>query len=218
MDAELRFHLESYAADLIRNGVPRDEALRRARIEFGGLEHAKEECRDARGITLFESFFQDLRFGVRTFCKSPAFTAVAILTLLLGIGANAAIFGLVDSALLRAVPFRDPDRLVHIWTIGADGDSHTPSPAQYTAIQKTSGSFENISGIGWADYFYGADESTWQSLSGLLASPNWLPTLGIQPSLGRNFLDRRTRRRRDARLWLLANAIPRRPSHHRQAN
>jgi predicted permease len=202
MDAELRFHLETYTDDLIRSGVPRDEAFRRAQLEFGGLERAKEECRDARGITLFESFFQDLRFGARTFCKSPAFTSVAILTLALGIGANAAIFGLVNSALLRAEPFRDPDRLVHIWTIGDDGDSHTPSPAQYTAIQETSASFENVSGIGWADYFYGADESTWQTLSGLVVSPNWLPTLGIQPFLGRNFLEQEQTAGQDAVVML----------------
>jgi putative ABC transport system permease protein len=187
MDAELRFHLETYAGDLIRSGVPRDDAFRLAQLEFGSLERAKEECRDARGITLLESFFQDLRLAIRTFCKSPGFTAVAIFTLAFGIGANAAIFGLVDSALL-ALPFLEPDRLVHIWTTDDAGELHTPSPAQYTAIQETSASFDNISGIGWADYFYGADESTWQVLSGLLVSSNWLPTLGIQPFLGRNFL------------------------------
>lgn len=202
MDAELRFHLDTHADDLIRNGVPPDEALRRAQLEFGGLERAKEECRDARGITLFESFFQDLRFGARTFCKSPAFTAVAILTLALSIGANSAIFGLVDSALLRALPFREPDGLVHIWTTDAAGDLHTPFPAQYTALQERSASFENISGIGWADYFYGADESTWQTLSGLLVSPNWLPTLGIQPFLGRNFLEQEQTAGQDAVVML----------------
>ncbi|HJY90594.1 MAG TPA: ABC transporter permease, partial [Candidatus Acidoferrum sp.] len=202
MDAELRFHLETYADDLIRSGVPRDEALRLAQLEFGSLEHAKEECRDARGITLLESFFQDLRFAIRTVCKSPGFTAVAIFTLALGIGANAAIFGLVDSTLLRAVPFLEPDRLVHIWTTDDAGDLHTPSPAQYTAIQETSASFENISGIGWADYFYGADESTWQVLSGLLVSSNWLPTLGIQPFLGRNFLEQEETTGQDAVVML----------------
>jgi putative ABC transport system permease protein len=202
MDAELRFHLESYADDLIRTGIPRDEALRRARREFDGIERTKEECRDARGITFLESLLQDIRYALRTLRNFPAFTAIAILTLALGIGANAAIFGLVDSALLRAVPFRDPDRLVHIWTIGDDGDSHTPSPAQYTAIQKTSASFENIAGIGWADYFYGADESTWQTLSGLVVSPNWLPTLGVQPFLGRNFLEQEQTAGQDAVVML----------------
>src|SRR5260370_35574 len=137
MDAELRFHPETYADDLIRNGIPRDVAFRRAHLEFGGLERAKEECRDARGITLIESFLQDLRFGARTFRKSPGFTVIAILTLALGIGANAVIFGLVDSALLRALPFREPDRLVHIWTTDAAGDLHTPSPSDYSSLRNT---------------------------------------------------------------------------------
>ena len=202
MDAELRFHLETYADDLIRKRIPNDEAFRRAHLEFGGLERVKEECRDARGITLIESFLQDLRFGARIFRKSPGFAAIAILTLALGIGANAAIFGLVDSALLRDLPFREPDRLVHIWTTDAAGDLHTPSPAEYFALQKTSASFENISGMGWADYFYGADESTWQTLPGLLVSPNWLPTLGIQPFLGRNFLEQEQTAGQDAVVML----------------
>src|SRR5215831_10415864 len=84
MDAELRFHIEAFAEDLVRRGVPRTEALRRARIEFGGVERAKEECREARGISFIDSLFQDLRFGTRMIRKNPGFTAVAVLTL--GIG------------------------------------------------------------------------------------------------------------------------------------
>jgi predicted permease len=189
MDAELRFHIGAYAEDLIRSGVPHSQAMRRARIEFGGITLMKEECRDARGVNLVDSLIQDLRFGLRTLSKNPGFTVVAVLTLALGIGANAAIFGLVDTAFLRGLPFRQPERLLHIWTIEADGDLHTPTPTQYLTVQKESESFEQIAAAGWADYFYGADGSVLQDLPGFLVTPNWLPTLGVRPLLGRNFRD-----------------------------
>src|SRR5207253_9572460 len=187
MDAELRFHIEAFTEDSVCRGVPREEAMRRARIEFGGIERAKEECREARGVNFVESFIQDLRYGLRMLRKSPGFTTVAVLTLALGIGANTAIFGLVDSALLYSLPFRNPERLVNVWTTDAGGDTHTPLPNQYLALRKHSQAFEQVAESGWTDNFYGSGESGWQNLMGLLVSPNWLPTLGIQPLMGRNF-------------------------------
>src|SRR2546421_9069279 len=92
MDAELHFHIEAFAEDLVRNGVPREEALRRARIEFGGVERAKEECREARGISFVDGLLQDLRFGLRMMSKNPGFTAVAGLILFLSVGAHTAAF------------------------------------------------------------------------------------------------------------------------------
>src|SRR6266550_63407 len=114
MDAELRFHLEGYAEDLVRRGVPREEAMRRARIEFGGVERAKEECRDARGTNFIESLVQDLRFGQRMLCKTPGFTTVAVLTLALGIGANTAIFTLIDAVMLKSLPVASPKQLYRL--------------------------------------------------------------------------------------------------------
>lgn len=189
MDAELRFHIESRAEDLVRDGLSRAEATRLARIEFGGVERVKEEGREARGIRFFESILQDVRYGLRLLSKNPGFSIVAVLTLALGIGANAAIFGLVDSALLRGLPFQKPEQLVHVWTTDGAGEEHTPSPAEYLALRKESKAFEQVSGNGWAEFFYGDDAATWQDLTGLLVTQNWLPTRGVQPILGRNFLE-----------------------------
>lgn len=202
MDTELRFHIEAFAEDLERSGLTRDEAQRRARVEFGGVERAKEECRESRGVSFLDSLFQDLRFGLRVLRKSPGFTTAAVLTIALGIGANSAIFGLLDSAFLRGLPFHEPERLVHIWTIEADHDWHSPTPAQYQAVRDNSRSFEQVAAVGWSDYFYGADASITQDLPGALVTPNWLTTLGVQPLLGRTFSQEEQIAGRDAVVML----------------
>jgi hypothetical protein len=120
LDAELRDHVERRTADLRTAGVPEAEARRRALAEFGGLDQAKEYCRDVRGTRWLEDLVSDVRYGLRMLAASRSFTIVAILSLALGIGANTAIFTLVNSLLLRTLPVRAPERLVFI-----AGDSWT---------------------------------------------------------------------------------------------
>jgi predicted permease len=189
LDAKLRAHLEIEIEKYVAAGMPPSEAARSARLALGGLEQIKEQRRESRGTHLLESIFQDIRYALRVLRKSPGFTTVAVLTLALGIGANTAAFGLVDSAFLHALPFREPQRLVHVWTTDASGDLHTPSPTEYLALRKTSKSFEQVTGAGWVRFFYDNAQSSGQTLLGLLITPNWLPTLGIKPFLGRNFFD-----------------------------
>src|SRR5580692_5933632 len=115
MDEELRAHFENHVEKLVASGLPREEAVRRTRLEFGGYEQIKEECRDARGVSFLETLTRDVRYSLRVLRKNLGFSAVAILTLALGIGANTALFSVIDSVLLRSLPYQDPAGLVTIW-------------------------------------------------------------------------------------------------------
>ncbi|HEV3199678.1 MAG TPA: permease prefix domain 1-containing protein, partial [Bryobacteraceae bacterium] len=118
---ELQFHLEERISALKTGGLSESEAWRQARQELGGLDPVKEACRDARGTLWLESSLQDFRYAVRTLRKTPAFTLAAILTLALGIGANTAIFQLLDAVRLRSLPVAEPHRLAQIQIPGKGG-------------------------------------------------------------------------------------------------
>jgi len=111
----MRFHVDRYIEDLVLSGVPPAEAARRARQKFGSLDNVKEDCREASGLRLFDELRQDLRYAARLLRKTPGFTATALATLALCLGANLTIFAVVDAVLLRPLPFPAAGRLVSVY-------------------------------------------------------------------------------------------------------
>ena len=141
---ELQFHIAERISEFKSTGLSEDEARRRVRQEFGGIEQVKEECRDARGTLGLESTIQDLRYTVRTLRYNPGFALAAIVTMTLGIGANTAIFSAVNAALLRPLPYKQPERLVSISDI-VQGMKNWPSTyPNYLDWQRQNRSFEEI--------------------------------------------------------------------------
>ncbi len=188
MDAELRFHIEACAEELVRGGISRQEALRRAHLEFGGVERVKEEGREARGARLLDELIQDLRYGARMFRKSPAFTAVAVLTLALGIGANTAIFSVVNAVLLSPLPYANAHRLVLVKETlpNLSAEPFNVSGPDIAEIHRLNHVFEGVGGFRvWTYEFSGRGEPARVTANRI--SSDLFEVLGVQPVVGRVF-------------------------------
>jgi predicted permease len=194
MDAELRFHLETYAEDLVRSGVPRPEAVRRAHLEFGGLEQTKEVCRDARGLNLLDSLLQDIRYGLRMVRKNPGFTTVAVLTLALGIGANTAIFTVINAVMLRALPVQHPEQLVAVGNPARVHSFGTGTPRTdvfsyplYREVRDNNRVFSFVLASSNLENLRITIERGAENIKGRLVTENYFQTLGVGALLGQTF-------------------------------
>lgn len=176
LDEEFRSHVQNCADDLERSGLPRAEAERRARIKLGGHERFKEECREARGTHFLESLVQDLRFALRMLRKSPGFTGVAVLTLALGIGANTAIFSVINGILLSPLPYKNPRQLI--------GMKQNDSLLNVIDIQRQAQTFSQGGGINIEDMDYTGGAEPMQ-IRAAYVDAGFLETLGVPPMLGR---------------------------------
>jgi len=186
LEDEVAFHLEMLVEENLRAGMSPAEARLAARRAFGGVDQVKEECRDARGGRFVEWLLQDVRFGWRVLRRSPGFTLVAVLTLALGIGANAAMFGVVHAVLLKPLPFDRPDQLVAINT------TRPGVPLDWVSAPdlrdwRSSRSLGQIAGYASQSVnFTGRAEP--MRVVGMFVTTNFFATLGVRPSSGRDFV------------------------------
>ena len=191
LEAELQFHLEREIEENIIRGMTPEEARYAAIRSFGGVERVKEESRDERGIRLLEELWQDLRFGARLLRKNPGFTLVAIFTLALGIGANTAIFTVVDATLLRGLPYKDSDRLVQVWESRRIGEIKRldASYPDYLDWGQATEVIDGISGYtGWDGSFTLTGRAEPERIEGARVTASFFSVLGVTPILGRAFL------------------------------
>jgi predicted permease len=192
LSEELQYHLEQKTKEYVVSGMTPEEARHKARREFGGIEQTKEICRDTRRVSLLETLSQDVRFGLRMLRKSPGFTAVAVLTLALGIGATTAVFSLVSAILLKPLPFPNPDQIVLPELVSPPGvnlgsDYFPWSQTQFRFLAQDSHPFEAVAAF-QNDSFNLTGTDVPSFLDGFRVSAEFFPALGISPALGRGFI------------------------------
>jgi putative ABC transport system permease protein len=189
LDEELRYHIEQQTEQNIRLGMNPQEARYSARKAFGGVEQAKERSRDARGARWLEDLRQDLRYGARTLAKNPGFTAVAALTLALGIGANTAIFSVVNGVLLRPLPYKDPQRLVMVFAPRQLDQESLISSGGFTVLRNQNQVFEQVAAfLPMLDSSSITGDGDPEFLGGVTVSANLFTLLGVEARYGRTFL------------------------------
>src|SRR5262249_48913727 len=181
---ELESHLQMQVEENLRRGMSIEQARRAALLKHGGLESAKERYRDRRGIPLLESLGRDVRFGLRSLGKSPGFTAVALITLALGIGANTAIFSVVNAVLLRPLPYPEASRLVMVWATNTARGA-TEDVASYPDFEDwraQSNCFQALAAFTTRGMIIAGDGEA-QMANAVQASPGFFELLGAPPAI-----------------------------------
>jgi putative ABC transport system permease protein len=188
LDEEISFHLEKRIEECIARGMPAEEARLKVLRRFGNATLTKERTRDMDTVHWIETAARDTRYALRMLRRNPGFTVVAVLALALGIGANTAIFSVVNSVLMRPLPFEDPDRLVLLWgnVLRTNLERRGASLPDFLDWRSQSGSFEGMAAWWEATFtLYGKDEP--EHINGEVVSPGYLSLLGIEPAIGRRF-------------------------------
>ena len=187
LDEELRFHFDRQVEKYMRSGMTEEEAKRRARLAFGGHEQVKEDCREARGTAFIELTLQDAKYAFRQLWTNPTFSLVMILTLALSIGANSAIFSMINGVLLSRLPYPQPDRLVRIFLSSHDFPKFSLNPFDFLDFRARNHSFESLAAFTRGDVQLSGDGGEPVRLNGFGITSGYFRVLGLQPELGREF-------------------------------
>ena len=192
MRAEMQFHLEARIADLVAGGMRRGDAERQARMDFGTVDAIEDDCRQSRGLRLIDTTAQDLRYAWRMMRKTPGFTAAAIISLALGIGANTAIFTLVEAVIIRTLPFHDPQGLYYL----AHGTAENPgTSSNYPLFERyaaMTGVFDGVTAYNTNGLKVSTPDGL-ESVDSLWVSGNYHAVVGVPMALGRGFAAERDR-------------------------
>jgi hypothetical protein len=192
VDAEIASHLDAAIEDNLRLGMTPEEARRAALVRFGGVARAMDEHRETRGLPALDVLRQDVRFTLRTLRRDRSFASVVILVLALGVGANVAVFSVVNTILLRPLPFHDPARLVWFATNGGKGglSDQTYTVSAFEEFQRNNRSFQEMTAY---QTFFNSIQYKLTGrgdpvpIVGVQVAENFFPTLGVRPWLGRHF-------------------------------
>jgi len=185
--AEMESNLEMHIEDNVRAGMSRDEARRQALLKFGGANTARDSYQRQSGLPFLETLWQDLRYGVRTLRKTPGFTFVVVLTLALGIGANTAIFSVINAVLLKSLPFKDPDKLIQLWETEAAPGNFPLNAQDYLDWQEQSQTLEKSALYGYGQSYNASAAGEAQPVDGVQVQASFFSVLQVAPEMGRTF-------------------------------
>jgi predicted permease len=189
LDDELAFHVAMQTRANAREGMSEGEAYRRARVEIGGVEQVKERSRDVRPLRWARDAMHDVRYGLRGLRKTPRFTIAAVLTVVLGVGANATIFSVLNPLLFKPLPYPEPDRIVNVFRTSPQSDRWPHSMANYLDHRARNTVFEQLVALTWENTSFAEPGQPADRLFELRTTGNFFALFGVTPLLGRTFTD-----------------------------
>ena len=189
LDDELSFHMAMQTEANAHDGMSRDDAIRRARLAMAGMEQTKEHCRDVRPLRWAQDLMRDIQYALRSLRRAPAFALVAVFTVALGVGANTAIFSVLNTYLLRPLPYRNPERLVSIFRTSIHSQTWPHSVANFLDYRERNRVFDYVFAVNWINPSLAQQGALTERIQALAVTADFFPALGVPAAMGRWFTE-----------------------------